>query len=441
MDVAVRIRLWLRAKGLGFCVLGGWVLATGPLCAQEIVLREGEDEPKGGMFAVPFAFQNDTTGPAIGAAVAGRGWPQDTSLTYLTVVQAFNPTTYLYGRCTDLEVPGTERFFADLKFAVGRYSQINSYADGNPHFKNEIAGNNRSSAENYIEGSGEDNTMRLELQYVAPWGYGANHVKSKVWLRDGILARGGREPTFWNPLETGTTTFQLTPFYRKQDVNSVERGDETQTTTGLDLAVKYDNTDFSENPSRGSMQQLRVTRDAGWLDSTAPWTTVDFEWAKYFDLGPGGGARQRVFAFDFWIIDTPSWGDVVAPDTAAHHPPFYAGATLGGLDRLRGFPQNRFHDRSAVCYTAEYRHTLDWNPLAGNSLLKFFRIRVDWLQLVGFAEIGRVSDEFDIGTLHSDMKTDGGVGLRAFANNLVIRADYAVSEEGAIVQMIVSHPF
>jgi len=429
------------AQKIVFCALVGGGLAALQLRAQEVVLREGETEPSSGLFAVPFAFQNDTTGPALGVAVAGRGWPQETSLTYLTLVQAFNPTTYLYARCTDLELPGTERFFADLKLAVGRYSQINAYSDGNPSFKNETAGNNNSSAENYIEGSGQDNLVRLELEYVAPWGYGADHVKSKVWLRDGILVSGGREPTFWNPLTTGTTTFHLTPFYRQQDVNSAERGDETQATAGLECAVKYDNSDFSENPTCGSMQQLRVTRDAGWLDSTAPWTTVDFEWAKYFSLGSGGGARQRVLAFDFWIIDTPSWNDAVAPGTAAHHPPSYAGATLGGLDKMRGFPQGRFHDRSAVYYAGEYRHTLDWNPLAGNALLRFFHVRVDWIQLVGFAEVGRVADEFDLGELHSDMKTDGGIGLRVFANNLVIRADYAVSAEGALVQMIVNHPF
>jgi hypothetical protein len=441
MDSLLKTMSMPGARNSMLCALVGGALAGLPLRAQEVVLREGETGPQSGMFAVPFAFQNDTTGPAVGAAIAGRGWPQDTSLAYLSLVQAFNPTTYLYARCTDLELPGTERFFADLKLAVGRYSQINSYSDGNPLFKNETAGHNDSSAENYIEGSGRDNMVRLELEYVAPWGHGADHIKSHVWLRDGILVRGGRDPAFWNPLTTGTTTFHLAPLYRKQEVNSAERGDETQTTAGLECAVKYDNTDFSENPSHGSMQQLRVTRDAGWLDSTASWMTVDFEWAKYFSLGPGGGARQRVVALDFWIIDTPSWNDDVASGATPHHPPPYAGATLGGLDRMRGFPQSRFHDRSAICYAGEYRHTLDWNPLAGNSILKFFHVRVDWIQLVGFAEVGRVADEFDLNELHSDMKTDGGIGLRVLANNLVVRADYAVSSEGSLVQMIVNHPF
>ena len=41
---------------------------------------------------------------------------------------------------------------------------------------------------------------------------------------------------------------------------------------------------------------------------------------------------------------------------------------------MRGFPQNRFFDRSAVYYTVEYRHTLNWNPLKDNSILSFYRM-------------------------------------------------------------------
>lgn len=36
--------------------------------------------------------------------------------------------------------------------------------------------------------------------------------------------------------------------------------------------------------------------------------------------------------------------------------------TLGGLERQRAYASNRFHDRSAINYTAEYRYMPKWNP-------------------------------------------------------------------------------
>ena len=60
---------------------------------------------------------------------------------------------------------------------------------------------------------------------------------------------------------------------------------------------------------------------------------------------------------------------------------------------------------------------------------------------VAFAEVGRVADEYDLGELHSDMKADVGFGIRAFVNRLLLRVDFAVSDEGSGVQMMVSHAF
>ena len=424
-----------------YALIFALIFAGRMLFAQEILLQEGEEEVQTGMFIFPFAFQSDTIGTAVGVSIAGRGWPQETALTYISLVQSFEDTTYLYLRSKDLEIPYTERFFADIDLALGRYNQINTYVNGNSRYSNETAGNNDSSQENYIEGDGYDNKIKFELQYVTPWGHGRENTKSKVWLRDGIVVKGGREPTFWNPAKSGTTSFLFSPFYRKQNVESQELGDDERTAAGVEFAIRYDNTDFSENPTYGSMQQLRLTRDQGWFDSTAEWTTWDFEWAKYFDLGSGGGARQRVIALDFWVTDTLTWNDSVNEGSDLHRPPSYAGATLGGTERMRGFPQNRFYDRSAIYYTVEYRHTLDWNPLTGNSVLRFLKIKVDWIQLVGFAEVGRVAPTFDVDELHSDMKSDAGVSLRFFANNLIMRMDLAASDEDTIFNMMVSHPF
>lgn len=403
-------------------------------------MKEGQEEPQAGMFAFPFVFYNDTIGTSVGLTYAGRGWPQDTALSYVSIVQSVEETTYLYLKTADLEVPGSDRFYADIDLGLGRYNQINSYVNGNADYPNQRAGSNNSSKHNYIEGDGYDNKIQFDLQYVAPWGHGRDNPKSKVWLRDGIVVEGGRDPGYWNPARSGTTSLLLSPFYRRQSVDSDELGENEVTTAGIEFALCYDNTDFSDNPSYGSLQQLRLTRDPG-LGSTAEWTTWDFEWAKYFYLGRGGGSRQRVLALDFWVADTLSWNDSVSEGDDPHRPPSYTGSTLGGVDRMRGFPQNRFYDRSALYYTVEYRHTLDWNPLKGNSVLNYFKVDVDWIQVVGFVEAGRVAPTFDIGELHSEMQSDVGTSIRFFANTLVMRMDIAVSDEETIFNMMVNHPF
>jgi hypothetical protein len=433
------IRPARAAAGLGAAIL---LAASAP--AQEIIVREGAPESAGDQFfVVPFLFQNDTIGTAVGATAAARGWPQPQSLTYLTGVASTEGTAYLYLRGSEIQWPGADRLFLDLRLSAGHFSRIDTYVDGQPDFADEVAGSHDSSADNFVESEGEDILARLEFGYVLPLGDGANLIKPRVTLRDGIRVDGGRSDGGWNPLQRGTTTLRLTPFYRTQDVTSDERGDEERTTSGLEFALQHDHTDFSENPTRGSFQQVRWAQDFGGLGSSAPWETWDVTLTKYVNLGASASARQRVLALSAWWIDTPSWDerDGGGVDDPYRRPPVYAGATLGGLERLRGFPQGRFHDRSAVYYGAEYRHTLDWNPLRGSALLRWLRVRVDWLQAVAFAEAGRVHDEFDPAELHSDLHTSGGLGLRAFANHLVIRADLAVSEEDTLVQMTIDHPF
>jgi hypothetical protein len=115
------------------------------------------------------------------------------------------------------------------------------------------------------------------------------------------------------------------------------------------------------------------------------------------------------------------------------------GSTLGGLFRQRGFYTNRFNDRSAVNYTMEYRHTTAESLLARFSFLD--RFGVDFTQLIGFVEAGRVAPEFDLGELHEDLKLTYGAGIRASAQSLVVRMDLGASDEGMQVQMFVSHPF
>jgi hypothetical protein len=169
---------------------------------------------------------------------------------------------------------------------------------------------------------------------------------------------------------------------------------------------------------------------------------VSFRHSQYWNLGSNAKARQRVLALDLWTSHSPIWNKSSSDDNGTerfHRPPLFEGSTLGGLERQRGYPTNRYHDRSAVNYTLEYRYMPRWNPLGDIPLIK--KLFIPWWQWVGFIEVGRVNDQYDLAQLHSSMKTSVGGGVRALVYELVIRVDVAVSEEGGEVQMFFNHPF
>ncbi len=411
--------------------------------AQEVLLHEGQTNALPGTFTVPFAFYSDSLGPAAGFSIGNRGFLQPQASAFATVVGSAEGTVYGFLAVRDLAVPSLERLFIDGQLNVGRFSEIDIYRDGNPRFPDQRAGSHESDPDDFITGDGTDVKVWSLFGYVLPMGHGRDDPKSRLVLREGLVVEGARDTSVWNPLKSGYTLVGVKPFYRRQDVETDEAGDQDIATSGAEFILRYENTDFHENPSRGSYQQLRYTKDWGELGSSAPWETIDFSAAKYISLSPGSRSRQRVLALSLWWIDTPSWNNVGVEDGEIifHRPPTYAGATLGGIDRMRGYPEGRFNDRSAVYYAAEYRHIPEWNPLRDVGWLHRRNAHVQWLQFVAGVEVGRVADEFDLQTLHSDMKVAGILGVRAMVNTLVVRADIGITDEGGAVQMTIDHPF
>jgi hypothetical protein len=426
--------------------IAAWValwLAVSQSPAQEILLQEGQTEPTEGTFTVPFAFYSDSLGPAAGASIGNRGYFQPQASSFATVVGSAAGTVYGFLAVRDLEVPETERLFINGQLNVGRFSAIDIYTEGNPDFAGtERAGSNGSDPEDFITGDGTDVKVWTLFGYVLPIGAGLGDPRSRLVLRDGLVVKG-RDTGEWNPLRKGYTLVGVKPFYRRQDVDAEDAGDQTVTTSGAEFLLHYENTDFHENPSRGSIQQLRYTRDWGGINSSAPWETVDVYLTKYIPLATGPNSRFRVLALNAWWIDTPSWNESSLDDgeEVFHRPPSFAGATLGGLDRMQGYPEGRFNDRSAVYYAAEYRHIPAWNPLRNAAWLNRRNARVQWLQYVAGVEVGRVADDFDVEELHSDLKVSGLVGLRLMVNSLVVRADVGITDEGGAVQMTIDQPF
>ena len=125
-------------------------------------------------------------------------------------------------------------------------------------------------------------------------------------------------------------------------------------------------------------------------------------------------------------------------DGGSGRPPFYDAARLGGFFRMRGFPTNRFHDRAALYGAAEVRVIPDFNPLTGGILRP---LEIDWIQLVAFAEVGRVAPTWSMTNWTQDLKWDAGVGFRFMARRTVVRIDTAWSEETWGMWVMVGHPF
>jgi len=402
----------------------GAVLAASPVWAQKAV----SEPPPRRFLAIPYPFYNDTIGSGVGVAAIAEGYVQPRMLAVGSGLFSAQGTYLGFVMVRNYQVPWLDRLILEPQGAIGEFRKIESYVNGNPDFPNERAGSNGSSQDNFIEADGSDQWVELRTRYVLPVGEGRKDILPRPSVENGVPLSGAAKP--WNPLASGWTSLELVPFYRSQVLD--DEDNTTSTTSGFDLALTYDNTDYRSNPSTGSYQRLFASRDWGGLGSTSPWTVVGADLARYLPLGTSHRARQRVLVLNLWTVDCLTWD-------AGNRPPAYKGATLGGLFRMRGYPATRYNDRSAIYYGAEYRYTLGWNPLQGITLGG--RLDVDWLQLVAFGELGRVAPEWDLETLHSQMKWSAGAGLRTMVNQLVVRADLGVSEEDAIVQLFIGHPF
>ena len=392
--------------------------------------------------SVPYAFYNESFGAAVAYAYGKVGYPQKQSAILGTVMAGSKGSImgFLIGR--NLRLPWSDRLFLDPIAQIGYFKDADSYSDGNPDFPDERAGSNDSDEDNYIEGDGWDNFFRLRFKYLLPIGHGKDTIINTYVIDRGLLKSGAAGGTSWNPLISGRTYFELLPFYRWQEIKGDDEDIDVKT-NGLEFSLFRDNRDFVPNPSKGSALRVDVTRDFGWLNSSDSWTVVQTEFDKYFSLGPSETFRQRVIAFDFWTAYSPTWeveGVRDGQEIISNRPPAYAGATLGGIWRMRAFPSQRFSDKASIYYALEYRMIPKWNPFNNWPWLQKY-IGIEWLQFVPFVEVGRVAPGWNVKDLHSDMKWDAGLGLRLWAKGLVARIDLVGSDEGFGVAMMVSQPF
>ena len=421
-----------------FSLVIGLMMASAVPCVAQAVFvgPDGKSQPQ--TLSLPYAFYNDNFGFTAGYVHGVVGYPQKQSAILGTVIAGSQGSAMGFFTGRDLKIPRTERLFVDPILSIGYFNDNQAFVDGNPDFPLVRAGSNDSDENDFVEGDGWDNFFRVNFKYVLPIGQGRDQVIGTYVIDQGIPIAGDYGGRSWNPLESGKSYLVLRPFYRSQSIEGDFFDDEIKT-NGLNFSLFWDNRDFFANPSRGFGVKAELGRDFGWFDSTSEWTNVDGELDFYLPLGATENFRQRVIALNYWTSYSLSWEE--QPDgTITDRPPAYAGSTLGGLWRMRGYPAQRFSDKAAVYYAAELRMIPDWNPFDDWPWLQQ-HVGVRWLQLVPFAELGRVAPSWSPGELHSDMKWCLGFGIRAWAKGIVARIDTAFSDEDFKVQMMIGQPF
>ena len=117
---------------------------------------------------------------------------------------------------------------------------------------------------------------------------------------------------------------------------------------------------------------------------------------------------------------------------------FGTAGSLGGENKLRGYPGGRFSGASVALLTAEFR----WNLTEEATPFDWFiwrDVRTN-MQVAFFYEVGTVADPPV--ALWDQTKTTYGVGYRMVsASGYVYRADLAITEEGTVPILFFNYPF
>ncbi|WP_298772012.1 BamA/TamA family outer membrane protein [uncultured Shewanella sp.] len=377
-------------------------------------------------FFIPYPYYSQVTSATAGVVLASQGIFQPQTTAFANFIYSSNDSRIAYFQIEDVQI--YRRLFLEMKVLAGHWGDVDYYTDRT----------NDSSENDYIGISADDQWYRLNLDYLLPIGNGKKQIIDRYEIDGALLvpetASGGES---WNPFVSGRSYLQLRPFYRKEDLKGIGEF----ATSGMGFGFYIDNRDWPINPSRGYTLQAEFKHDWGNLSDSVEWSAIEASFSKYVSLGASDFFQQRVLAFDVWTLDIPTWDEttVINGQTVFKRPPPFSGLSLGGWDRFRGYNANRFEDKAAIDYQVEYRVIPQWNPFPHIPLIN--RLKIPFWQWAVFAELGRVAPKWEIETLHSHMRWNAGVGMRAFVNGMLVRMDFATSEEGGQVQMIVDQPF
>ncbi len=419
----------------GFALLCATTLAQ----ANSITLDEKEVFGEKRRGVIPYAFSTDSLGTGVGLGAFVSGVIQPQAGLGVTGFVTDNDSWLVAGIARNFRLASFPRAFFELYGQFSHFTDERFY-DSPDRSRPDSPGSNDSDKDDYLSGVSNDRHLEFTMRYVLPIGAGRKDDPLTIYrTRRGMLISPPQGGHGWNPLTTGKTVLGARYFYRYRDLKEPGQKElRLAKTNGLELWLDYDNTDFLENPTYGNRQKVTLTRDFGWFDSSNSWTNIELDASWYFDLGTSDWFRQQVLALDFWTSHTPTW-KVEQDGRVSNRPPPSFGSRLGGYDRLRGYPLGRFHDKSAVYYGAELRMTPRVNGLDELPILKY--LEIDWWQVVGFVEAGRVGPAYNSDLYFEDLKWDLGFSFRVMTFRLPVRLDWAFSDEGYAIWAMYGQPF
>ncbi|WP_220765266.1 MULTISPECIES: hypothetical protein [unclassified Shewanella] len=367
--------------------------------------------------AVPFAFSSESLSTAFGGAGVLKHAGQIQSSILGIGVYSTNNSWVSYLRFNDYQIPTLDQWLFSIETYNARFKEGVYYVSNQA----EINGDGQR-----VVTLGDESFTKFHARYVLPFGRGSQGAARS-------LGRA-RTDISWNPLESGVTSVKFSPFTQSRELEGFEfLEDEAK---GLAVELEWDNRDNGKNSTQGGQTSFKVTRDFG-NASRNSWTTWEFDQSTFVSIDSNEWFGQQILAFNFYLADTPTWTS--GSDDNLHQPPSFAGVSLGGFERLRGYSSKRFTGRSAVLYSAEYRVQPRWQPLQEWPVFNLYDI--PWWQWVAFAEAGQVSDEFSASALHDDLKWSAGIGARFEVESVVVRAELAFSEESNQFWIMVNQPF
>ena len=398
--------------------------------------REGGEES----LVLPYAFSSDSMGTVIGVGGGVKGFYQRQLLIAGSVFGSTDEDTFGFVLgAWDYRPSWSHRLFFSVSGSYGEYPKQRAYSSLNFEPDAIRPGSNESEKDDFLQAGGKNNWLDFKVEYVLPIGAARTDGMVTYHLNGGMVEKGATGGETWNPLQGGITTIMLRQYNQLESFETTF-GEFERPIHPIEIGIGYNNTDFPPNPSIGSNQYLGFKHDFGWGEANTKWTFLEFETSKYFSFGKSSRAKQRVLALNFWTGEALSWDEKLNSEGNIElegNPPQYDGATLGGMYRMRAFPSRRFHDRSVIYTTAEFRYTPKANPIGTISWLRW--LKMDWYQFVGFIEGGRVANEYS--DLFSDWQTDIGFGLRAYVAGGVVRLDIAASDEESSMWVMFGHPF
>ncbi|MEL0630673.1 BamA/TamA family outer membrane protein [Psychromonas aquatilis] len=428
--------------------------ATLPSIATEFNVEDlnRSEDKQNTWLVLPYVFSTDGMGLNAGAVLLLDGYIQP-QMTMVFTAFAGEELDTQYGpngspdkarstggaySISGYRPPFSDRLFISSLGSYAYYPNQRLYIDGSNDSKQNLDTSDTNSV-SPLHTQGYNNWFNLNFSYVLPWGESKHKALPNIQLSRGLPVNrddmGGGEV-----FTTGQTIVGTELFYTRWTADRFIESPALNT-NGIRFFLEHDNTDYPHTPSRGYAFQATVSIDFGFGNSTQSWNSLEFDYQHYLALPNLSWTRQSVLALNAWTAYSPSWDNhrTLTPDGVLqkHQTPMWEGASLGGWDRMRAYDSNRFNDKAALYGAAEYRFIPKLNPMADQQWNPF---PIDWFQFVFFAEVGRVSDRYNL-SFFKGTKYDVGFSVRALAAKTPVRFDIAWGEEGSSMWVMLNQPF